>query len=401
MRSGWSLTLPFFYPLAAALSSDEARVFLFPSSPRALPNRGQKLDAETARLVFSRRLGLAQYYNVGDLKDEQLQQISAFGGSPSGLLDLQHITAANQQSQGFIVVEGFDNVQDVVPTTLESGSYDEFTIPISPSAADTLELMESFDDKLRYLESIDTTIMPAVCDSIHDVVNRQGITPMRQTCKPWSFSSATSLKDAQSAKDVKATLGQLLTEANQHNYQFTVVFTSPKSKKASKRSPNVYGEIPSRHGKQELEMILSEATPIRSSATSKPTHSGTPSTNDTSPVRGILPSCFASEADCEAKTKGCSGHGQCRTKYKTDKTECWTCACEAQVHTNLDGSNKTTSFGGPACQKKDIVMPFWLFTGFTIAFLSILTWAIGLLYSMGEQELPGVINAGVSGPSKK
>ena len=65
---------------------------------------------------------------------------------------------------------------------------------------------------------------------------------------------------------------------------------------------------------------------------------------------------------------------------------------------NKDGTQKTTTYGGGACHKKDIVFPFWLLTGVTVFIIFIVSWGVGLLYEMGSQELPSVIGAGVSGP---
>ena len=59
---------------------------------------------------------------------------------------------------------------------------------------------------------------------------------------------------------------------------------------------------------------------------------------------------------------------------------------------------KTTQWGGPACQKKDVSVPFFLLAGFTIAILATVTWAVGLLFSVGQEKLPSVIGAGVAGP---
>lgn len=64
---------------------------------------------------------------------------------------------------------------------------------------------------------------------------------------------------------------------------------------------------------------------------------------------------------------------------------------------NSDGTVKTVQWGGPACQKKDVSIPFWLLAGFTVLLVGVVTWAIGLLYSVGSEELPSVIGAGVSG----
>lgn len=120
------------------------------------------------------------------------------------------------------------------------------------------------------------------------------------------------------------------------------------------------------------------------------------------PVKGILPICHPSLKECQKTTNNCSGHG---TPYerKSDPSSkaaqaCYACNCTTTVQTNKDGKNKTTKWGGPACQKKDVSVPFWLLTGFTIAMVATVSWAIGLLFSIGQEELPSVIGAGVAGP---
>ena len=73
-------------------------------------------------------------------------------------------------------------------------------------------------------------------------------------------------------------------------------------------------------------------------------------------------------------------------------------------HVEEDGEEpkiKTTYWGGPACQKKDVSVPFWLFVGSGVLLAFLISSGIGMLYSMGSEELPSVIGAGVSGPSRK
>jgi hypothetical protein len=72
-----------------------------------------------------------------------------------------------------------------------------------------------------------------------------------------------------------------------------------------------------------------------------------------------------------------------------------------EVRKDKHGNKKTTTFGGAACHKKDIVMPFWLLGSTTVFLVLIVAWGIGLLYTMGSEELPSVIGAGVSGPTRK
>ena len=54
-------------------------------------------------------------------------------------------------------------------------------------------------------------------------------------------------------------------------------------------------------------------------------------------------------------------------------------------------------WGGGACEKKDVSVPFLLFAGFGTAMFAVVAGAIGMLYSMGSQDLPSVLAAGVGG----
>ena len=42
-----------------------------------------------------------------------------------------------------------------------------------------------------------------------------------------------------------------------------------------------------------------------------------------------------------------------------------------------------------------------MLAGFTVGFVFLLSWGVGLLWTMGELELPSVIGAGVSGVPRR
>lgn len=141
--------------------------------------------------------------------------------------------------------------------------------------------------------------------------------------------------------------------------------------------------------------------------TKSATTSSTPPPKDTSPPRGILPQCHTSEAECNRATHSCSGHGMCKLTFDishpsgdkgsvSTKTKCYSCLCDAET-SQRDGKKKTTRWTGPACQKKDVSTEFWLIAAVTVGLVGAIAWAIGLLSSMGAQELPSVIGAGVTG----
>lgn len=112
-----------------------------------------------------------------------------------------------------------------------------------------------------------------------------------------------------------------------------------------------------------------------------------------------FPACFNSEESCIEATHGCSGHGSCYNKQRSinggTKSDCYTCKCRETITRKEDGSIQKSSWGGPACQKRDISTPFLLVAGISIMAIAAAGAAIGMLYYVGQDELPGVISAGV------
>ncbi|KAI0517163.1 hypothetical protein F5B22DRAFT_605114 [Xylaria bambusicola] len=111
-----------------------------------------------------------------------------------------------------------------------------------------------------------------------------------------------------------------------------------------------------------------------------------------------VPNCFTSQSACENATNSCFGHGECVNRWGKDDTDktCFFCHCGTTVDTDSKGKKHVYRWGGGMCQKRDISTPFWLFAGVTIALVATIAFSIGLLFSVGEEKLPGVIGAGVS-----
>jgi hypothetical protein len=88
-------------------------------------------------------------------------------------------------------------------------------------------------------------------------------------------------------------------------------------------------------------------------------------------------------------------------KYEEgDSAKCFACSCKATVLKPGEGlelkGRKTQHWGGNMCQKEDVAVQFWLIAGFTVTIVLAVGFAVGLLFSVGEEKLPGVIGAGVS-----
>jgi hypothetical protein len=119
----------------------------------------------------------------------------------------------------------------------------------------------------------------------------------------------------------------------------------------------------------------------------------------------LAPICHASNTSCAESTNDCSGHGSCYLKYGSGVEgttgNCYACQCKQSIVRNSDGTSKTVQWGGSACQKRDISSPFFLVAGVGLLAMVLVGSAIGMLFSMGSQELPSVISAGVGGPKSQ
>lgn len=148
------------------------------------------------------------------------------------------------------------------------------------------------------------------------------------------------------------------------------------------------------HAEQEAPMPNPDITINAPDSSSSPTNQN--STVPLPPLGSYLPSCFSSNKTCNARTNTCSGHGHCYAF----SGNCWACKCGSTVISEgKDGKGrKSIAWGGSACERKDVSVPFFLFAGFGVFMTAVVTGAVGLLFSMGSQELPSVIGAGVTGP---
>ncbi|OBA20952.1 hypothetical protein METBIDRAFT_42229 [Metschnikowia bicuspidata var. bicuspidata NRRL YB-4993] len=97
-------------------------------------------------------------------------------------------------------------------------------------------------------------------------------------------------------------------------------------------------------------------------------------------------SCFANEAECDASTKSCSGHGSCTNVQEG----CWQCLCSA---TQDKKTSKTTKWAGYDCSKKDIAAQAHLLLWTSVVLLATLVGGVKLLFGVGSDALPGVLQA--------
>lgn len=198
-----------------------------------------------------------------------------------------------------------------------------------------------------------------------------------------------------------------LQELAETGKQESVIVLFPPSTRNAKRTADPYGDysLPARAASPQnraAEAPLSSSDKSPSSAEDPPKSTSRP------PAQPIFPACHSTHDACVSATNNCSGHGACTKKYSShadgDKEagkDCYTCRCTKTILRSSEDQVKTIHWGGNACQKKDVSMPFFLLAGITILIVVAASWGIGLLFSVGEEPLPGVIGAGVAGPKPK
>lgn len=180
----------------------------------------------------------------------------------------------------------------------------------------------------------------------------------------------------------------------------------PESSYQAKHSPNPYGtyELPSASQIYARREQAEEPITITSDTSSSITPNAAFSPSETqiaTKLPKVVPMCYSSADACISSTNNCSGHGTCFQKYSgadggsAAANPCFACGCKSTLQV-INGTNVTTHWGGGACSKVDISSPFWLISGFTVLLVFLVSWAIGMLFSIGEEKLPGVIGAGVS-----
>ncbi|KAI5258645.1 hypothetical protein E4T42_00389 [Aureobasidium subglaciale] len=327
------------------------------------------VKADAARLLIASRLGLDRYHSLQGQDESALLTINRLSGQSAFL--------SSQDASVALILSTVD--QEDLPFSSNSAHLQTIQIKDSPDFQTSEKLL-------------------------NDLARQAGIEHLSDIHQSTvSSDNGPAFRIAQDAEAL-ATSYDVLTS----QYHTVLVLNVPRD--ASRNTYGSYDGLAMSQKKRNVKEapLITEVTKTAShlKATLTPDASSNMTYNHTTPLRGILPGCFASLSACQSMTRNCTGHGSCVLSH-TDKDagdlggKCYSCACKDEVRTNADGGKKTTRWGGPACQKKDIVMPFWLISSFSVFMVFVVSWGIGLLYTMGSQELPSVIGAGVSGPIRK
>ncbi|KAI0409976.1 hypothetical protein F4802DRAFT_542859 [Xylaria palmicola] len=204
-----------------------------------------------------------------------------------------------------------------------------------------------------------------------------------------------AVKDSDIVKQLSVNLASLKSYANDGLMETTIVFLG----ESTSNDDDDEG-LRRRQLQFQKERVMGESSAADTtfvSSTHKPAADNNKAFDAFAGRPTTVPGCFASQNACETATSSCSGHGVCVDRWGKDDTDnsCFFCHCGTTVEKDDKGQH-VYRWGGATCQKQDISTPFWLFVGVTIALVGTVAFSIGLLFSVGEEKLPGVIGAGVS-----
>ncbi|KAI1082105.1 hypothetical protein F5B20DRAFT_534370 [Whalleya microplaca] len=206
-------------------------------------------------------------------------------------------------------------------------------------------------------------------------------------------------KDSKVITQLKQSLPSINAQALDGTMETTILLLSPTSSSAEEL----------RRRDEEEEQVITEdlglhsaaaSTPSTFKSSSKPNSAASASFSKAADLK--IPACFSTAHACANETNSCSGHGECVDKWASPGAEnggnaCFACRCMSTSEDRGDGKPASLyHWGGAMCHKRDVSTPFWLFAFVTLALVGTVTFAVGLLFGVGEEKLPGVIGAGVS-----
>ncbi|KAI4149486.1 MAG: hypothetical protein L6R39_002495 [Caloplaca ligustica] len=410
--------------LAIRTSAAEAGIYIS-DSPSGVSK--QALSPATTRLLLARRLGLSKYHSLEGADDAALRILNDFGGKQKALLSTDEPRLDNPRN--LVIVEGVKDPEDILSPASHKPA---FAISDLPHSDHTRQLVKDLfrqaqdtpangENPCSYAFGKDARISGGIIlppntngmcgDGSLDTQDWTTVfndaffaKPFRSAILHVSLPDAPSTKETTAIRDLSRTLSSLLDPSSGH--ETNVVLLPPPSQKTRRTSTSQYGSYAMPNSKPLQARELQSEAPL--TAPSPPEislpshHHSTPQTLKSSsvPKPGILPVCHPSLEKLNEATNNCSGHG---TPYlKLDGTSekranCYACKCKKTVIHRGNGV-KTIEWAGPACSKKDVSQQFWLLAGITIGLVATASWGVGLLFSVGQEELPSVIGAGVAGP---
>ncbi|KAJ5139119.1 uncharacterized protein N7515_003967 [Penicillium bovifimosum] len=393
----------------------DATIFTFPpriASSITVGSQGQTITEDEARLVLELRMKSSVASVLGTVDADTVDQLNSF--APDDFILFGGAIQELAPERSILVLEGVDEQSALA---MQRAQQVHLRVPQIPAAFQGSDLLRSFvesapttrgDDGKYCTYSNDASMATSTISQTSkeclfgDPMFADGpdlpvddFLPLIDSVESWTAKDQResvmklSFKNAPSDSPLEATALE------------TLLLHLAQASSTSKREVTVL-VLPS-----NVESAgLSNPRVRRSAASLTPRNiPGRRSTQDSSLQSTLAPVCHASNSSCAEATNNCSGHGSCYLRYgsgvEATTGNCYACKCHQTIVQNSDGTTQTVQWGGSACQKRDISSPFFLVAGVSLLAIVMVGSAIGMLFSMGSQELPSVISAGVGAPKSQ
>lgn len=394
--------------LTVGTTALEASVISFGSNPQGQGSKSSVTSSATLQRLLELR---SKSFTASELEGSDESSIDFLGrlaGTPGQLFgapvadgDLDTVT---------VILEGLDK-------EAESSIQNEYESELVVSRFATDAARDDFIDYL--LENrLDGIVSPESkhCSFYNHSKHRDGYFQTNEDflrfCLPRNFGSQKFNRGFDSQLLSQADTGESWLNARKGTIVVHISFESKASSTYIHSLRSLFFELHSHslNGKTATAVVLPSSKPRPKSPYSKRSPHVTKAGTSTSLARdtqsivfeqradiplSLAPVCYASNSSCNEATNTCSGHGACYKK----SGDCYACRCHETYVKTESGVEQKVRWGGAACQKRDISSPFFLITGVTITIMAVVSAAVGMIFRVGNTELPGVIGAGV-GPSR-
>lgn len=401
MRLSFGLLLPAIAGVAHA-TSPRVDGFIFTAS-KELDAGSVSLTPEQVRVVLAQQLDVTQYHSLGagDRSEKELNFINTFGGQHPKLFDEGVAGATSPRHLVVFLDVSLEGSKALKAKWSAKGRTEpSFVMVGSPGPESVGALVRDIQQQIspQELPEEQCTLTKAIDASASECWYGKNSHIMHKFTED-SVSKvflhlAASTNNFQSDFDTFVESQDSLFRAiEKGDLEATFLLMTPgqTNRFIHLREPWGSYSLPGSNSdlrKRQQELPMSDVV----SSSSSSTLSGPQPTS--TPIRGLPPLCYNSLESCTASTQNCSGHGACVRKFGPAEGEsgasCFSCKCYSPDKT------RKGHWGGAACHKQDISAQFWIIAGFSALLIGIVSYAIGMMFSIGSEKLPGVIGAGVA-----
>ncbi|KFY18399.1 hypothetical protein V493_08646 [Pseudogymnoascus sp. VKM F-4281 (FW-2241)] len=405
MRLSLGLLLPAIAGVAHATSS-RVDGFVFTAS-KLLNDGSVTLTPEQVRVVLAQQLDVTQYHSLGagDRSEKELKLINTFGGQHPKLFDEGVAGAASPRHLVVFLDVSLEGSKALKAEWSAKGRTEpSFVMVGSPGPESVGALVRDIQQQIspRDLPDEQCTLMKAIDASASECWSSKSSHIMHKFTEDSVSKSflhlTTSTNNFQSDfESFVKSQDSLFRAIEAGDLEATFLLMTPGQTVRFVKEPWGLYSVPASDSdvrKRQQEQPMSDVVASSSSALSSPQPTSTP-------IPRLPPLCYNTLESCTTSTQNCSGHGACVRKFGPAEGEsgasCFTCKCYSP-----DATDKTRKghWGGAACQKQDISAQFWIIAGFSSLLIGIVSYAIGMMFSIGSEKLPGVIGAGVAAKTR-